>query len=175
MLRRKCLVAPFSFTVRGMVRLACDDRTLGGSDRSLAEQWTQLFSQWFGKSDTLFGAVSRLTRLRSPECPQYFGQSRTCRLQLFEMDFRKRPQSLFAFSRQLHQYAPAVIVIYDSPQQSELCDSVHQLDGCVMSNKKELRQITYGNGFGPGKAFDSKKRLVLLWRQPGFIGSRFAE
>jgi len=44
-----------------------------------------------------------------------------------------------------------------------------------MSNKKELRQITYGNGFGPGKALNSEKRLVLLWRQPGFIGSRFAE
>ena len=91
------------------------------------------------------------------------------------MDFRKRPQSLFASSRQLHQYAPAVIVICDPPQQSELCDSVHQLDGGVMSNKKELRQITHRNGFGPGKAFDSEKRLVLLWRQPRFIGSRFAE
>ena len=91
------------------------------------------------------------------------------------MDFRKRPQSLFALSRQLYQYAPAVIVIYDPLQQSELCDSVHQFDGCVMSNKEELRQITHRNGFGAGKAFDRQKRLVLLRRQPGFIGSRFAE
>jgi hypothetical protein len=91
------------------------------------------------------------------------------------MDFRQCHQFLFALSRQLYQHAPAVIAIHGPPQQSELCDSVDQFDCRVMSNKKELRKIPYGNGGCAGKAFDREKRLVMLWCQPGLGGSRFAE
>jgi hypothetical protein len=72
-------------------------------------------------------------------------------------------------------HAPAIAVIHNPVQQSELCDPVHQLDRGVMPNEKEFCQVTHRNRFCAGKAFDSEKCLVLLWCQPGLLGSRFAE
>jgi hypothetical protein len=91
------------------------------------------------------------------------------------MHFRERSQFLLALFRQLQEHAPAIAVICDPPQQSELGDSIHQLDGGVMPNQKESGQIAHGNGLGAGKALDGEQRLVLLRRQAGLMGGRFAE
>ena len=91
------------------------------------------------------------------------------------MHFRKRSQFLLALFGQLQEHAPAVSVICDPSQQTEPGDSIHQLDGGVMPNQQEFRQIAHGNGLGAGKALDGKQRLVLLRRQAGLMGGRFAE
>ena len=44
-----------------------------------------------------------------------------------------------------------------------------------MPDQQEFRQIANGNRFGAGKALDGKQRLVLLRRQAGLMGGRFAE
>jgi hypothetical protein len=45
----------------------------------------------------------------------------------------------------------------------------------VGPNKKESRHISHRNWLGAGEAFDGEKRLVLLRRQPRFMGGRLAE
>ena len=91
------------------------------------------------------------------------------------MHFRKRSQSLFALFGQLQEHASAVTVICHPRQQSEPGYSIHQLDGGVMANQQEFRQIAHGNRLGAGKALDGEQRLVLLRRQAGLMGGRFAE
>ena len=44
-----------------------------------------------------------------------------------------------------------------------------------MANQQEFRQIAHGNRLGAGKALDGEQRLVLLRRQAGLMGGRFAE
>jgi hypothetical protein len=88
--------------------------------------------------------------LRALKRPQYFGQGVAGGSQLFKMDFRKRPQFLFALSRQLDQHPSAIFIIDSSAQQSELCHPVHQFDGRVVPDKKEARQISHGNRLGAG-------------------------
>jgi len=96
-------------------------------------------------------------------------------LQFFEVCLRKRPQSLFALSRQLHQDAPAVVVIRDSSEQAEPGHAVDQLDRGMMPDQQDIREVADGNGLHAGEALDGEQRLVLLGRQPGLLGSRFAE
>ena len=66
-------------------------------------------------------------------------------------------------------------VICDPLQQSELGHAIDQFDGGVMPNQQEIRQIADGNRLGAGKALDGEQRLVLLRRQAGLMGGRFAE
>jgi len=96
-------------------------------------------------------------------------------LQFFKVYARKRPQALFALSRQPHQDAPAIVVIDKSPQQAELGHAVDQFDRGMVPDHQEIGQIADGNGPRSGEALDGEKCLVLPGRQPGLLGGCLAE
>jgi len=53
-----------------------------------------------------------------------------------------------------------------SAQQSELGDSIHQLDGGVMPNQKESGQIAHGNRLRAGKALDASSAWCCCGVRP---------
>ena len=73
----------------------------------------------------------------------------------------------FVSFRNMRLLSPSIC---DPPQQSELGDPIHQLDGGVMANQQEFRQIAHGNRLRAGKALDGEQCLVLLRRQAGLDG-----
>ena len=116
-----------------------------------------------------------LTLLGSPERPQYPGQPGARRLQFLEVYLRKRLQFPLTLCRQLQQNAPAVIAIRDPCQQSELRYAINQLDGGVVPNEQQIRQLADRNRSSAGKTLNGEKRLVLLGRHPGPMGGGLAE
>lgn len=91
------------------------------------------------------------------------------------MDLRKQSKLLLALAGQFHQDTPAIVVIDKPPQQSEFGHAANQLDGGVMPDVKEFRQIPDGDGLGTGRPLDGEKRLVLLRGQPGLPGRGLAK
>ena len=87
----------------------------------------------------------------------------------------ERLQLLLALLCQLHQNAPAVFVIDETRQQSELHHPVDQFDGGVMPNQQKTGEIPDRGRRWTREALDRKQRLMLLGGQTGLAGCRFAK
>lgn len=110
-----------------------------------------------------------------PKRLQYLGQRGADCAEFLRVSSRELSQALFSLPRQFDQCPPAVGVVDDPAEKSELGHSVHEFDCGVVLDEEQFRQFPDGDRHLAGKALDGQQCLMLLGRQAGFCRSRFAE
>ena len=96
-------------------------------------------------------------------------------MQLSEIHFRDCLQLLLALRRQPQMDAPGIFGIGRPPDQAALLHAIDELDGRMMPDQQEPRDVADCRRSGVDEPLDAKERLMLLGCQSLPLRGRLAE